>query len=302
MKRILDSKWLMLGLLASIWGSSFILMKKGLLIYTPGQVAGIRMSVAALASFVFASRRLKQIEYSKLKYMAVVGWVGSGLPALLFATAQTRISSYLAGMLNALTPVFTLMLGSLFFRSTFRSIQVAGVMIGFIGAAGLIFVRSGGGLQSDAAFAALIVIATCCYGISVNTIKSFLGGQDALLISAVALFLVGIPYAVYLFSTDFVYRLSEVPGGIRAFLSLALLSVMGTAVSNVLYFKLVKISGPLFASAVTYLMPVIALGWGLADGEQLHPLHLPAMLLILAGVGLISYSGRWPFVRNKAGS
>lgn len=299
MKGLLESRWLMLGLLALIWGSSFILMKQGLLVYTPGQVAGIRMSVAAMASFVFALRRLKNLDYSKVKYMAVVGWIGSGIPAFLFATAQTRISSYLAGMLNALTPVFTLLLGSLFFRSKFRSVQVSGVLIGFIGAAGLIFVRSGGGLNSEAAFAALIVIATCCYGISVNTIKSFLGGQDALLISAVALFLVGIPYAIYLFSTDFLHRLFEVPGGMKAFVSLALLSVFGTAVSNVLYFRLVKVSGPLFASAVTYLMPVIALGWGLADGEQLHPLHLLAMLLILAGVGLISYAGQWPNLWKK---
>jgi len=164
-------------------------------------------------------------------------------------------------------------------------------MIGFIGAAGLVLIRSGGGISSDAGYAALIVIATCCYGISVNTIKTFLSGQDTLLISAVSLMVVGIPYGTYLFTTDFVHRLTTLPEARMAFAALATLSIFGTALSNILYFQLVKTAGPLFASAVTYIMPVIALFWGLADGEVLHPLHLFAMIAILAGVGLISWKG-----------
>ncbi|MBK7886116.1 MAG: EamA family transporter [Bacteroidetes bacterium] len=285
-------KWLMLFSLALIWGSSFILMKRGLTAFRPDQVASIRMLVACLASLPLAFSRLRHIKWESAKYMAVVGIVGSGIPAFLFATAQTRISSYLAGMLNALTPVFTLILGSLFFHSKFTGRQIAGVMIGFIGAAGLVFVRSGGGLSADAGFAFLIVIATCCYGISVNTIKTFLSGQDTLLISSVSLLAVGIPYGIYLFTTDFVERLFTLPEAGVAFASLATLSIFGTALSNILYFQLVKTAGPLFASAVTYLMPVIALAWGMADGETLHPIHLFAMLAILAGVGLISWKGR----------
>ena len=165
-------------------------------------------------------------------------------------------------------------------------------MIGFICAAVLVFVRLGGGLSADAGFAFLIVIATCCYGISVNTIKTFLSGQDTLLISSVSLLAVGIPYGLYLFTTDFVERLFTLPEAGVAFASLATLSIFGTALSNILYFQLVKTAGPLFASAVTYLMPVIALAWGMADGETLHPIHLFAMMAILAGVGLISWKGR----------
>ncbi|MBK9402528.1 MAG: EamA family transporter [Bacteroidetes bacterium] len=292
MRRFLSVKWLMLFSLALIWGSSFILMKRGLTAFRPDQVASIRMLVACLASLPLAFSRLRHIKWESAKYMAVVGIVGSGIPAFLFATAQTRISSYLAGMLNALTPVFTLILGSLFFHSKFTRRQIAGVMIGFIGATGLVFVRSGGGLSADAGFAFLIVIATCCYGISVNTIKTFLSGQDTLLISSVSLLAVGIPYGIYLFTTDFVERLFTFPEAGVAFASLATLSIFGTALSNILYFQLVKTAGPLFASAVTYLMPVIALAWGMADGETLHPIHLFAMMAILAGVGLISWKGR----------
>jgi len=281
----------MLFSLALIWGSSFILMKRGLTAFRPDQVASIRMLVACLASLPLAFSRLRHIKWESAKYMAVVGIVGSGIPAFLFATAQTRISSYLAGMLNALTPVFTLILGSVFFHSKFTGRQIAGVMIGFVGAAGLVFVRSGGGISADAGFAFLIVVATCCYGISVNTIKTFLAGQDTLLISSVSLLAVGIPYGIYLFTTDFIERLLTFPQAGVAFASLATLSIFGTALSNILYFQLVKTAGPLFASAVTYLMPVIALAWGIADGEMLHPLHLFAMLAILAGVGLISWKG-----------
>ncbi len=285
---ILGSKWVMLILLTLIWGSSFILMKRGLVGFRPDQVAAIRMTVACLASLPFAFSKLKTVKWEHAKYMAVVGAVGSGIPAFLFATAQTRISSYLAGMLNALTPVFTLMLGTLFFHSKFTTRQTIGVLIGFVGAAGLVFIRSGGGINSDMFYAFLIVIATCCYGISVNTIKTFLSGQETLVISSVSLLVVGIPYGTYLFTTDFLDRFSTVPGAPMAFLSLATLSIFGTALSNVLYFQLVKTSGPLFASAVTYLMPIIALGWGLLDGEVLHPLHLVALSAILGGVMLIN--------------
>lgn len=281
-------KWIMLALLALIWGSSFILMKQGLKGFRPDQVAAIRMLVACIATLPMGLPRFKTLTFDKARYMAVVGLVGSGIPAFLFATAQTRISSYLAGMLNALTPVFTMVLGLIFFRSKFTWMQMLGVFIGFIGAAGLILIRSGGGISSDVFYALLIVVATCCYGISVNTIKSFLAGQDTLLISSVSLLVVGIPYGIYLFTTDFLDRFHTVPGAWWAFGCLATLSVFGTALSNILYFHLVKISGPLFASAVTYLMPVVALAWGLFDNEVYHPLHLVAFLAILAGVMLIN--------------
>ena len=152
-------------------------------------------------------------------------------------------------------------------------------------------------LSLFAAFAILIVIATCCYGLSVNVIKTFLADQDALLISAISLLIVGIPYGIFLSTTDFTVRLFEVPEAKMAFLSLATLSIFGTTFSNILYFNLVKTAGPLFASAVTYLMPIIALSWGIADGEVLNPLHIVALLAILAGVALISWKGEMKLSR-----
>lgn len=285
-------KWIYLGLLALIWGSSFILMKRGLTVYTPAQLAGIRMTVACIASFALVAHRVNTVPRKSLKYVAAVGFLGSGIPAILFAAAQTRINSSLAGMLNSLTPVFTMLLGLFFFRSKFTSLQVIGVLTGFAGAAGLILIRSEGGLSADAGYAFLIVIATICYGLSVNTIKTYLSGIDSLLISGTSLLFVGIPYLIYLFCTDFTMRLTGDENGVSAFIYIVLLGLMGTAVSNYLYFQLVKVSSPLFASAVAYLIPIIALMWGVLDGEPLNPVHLLAMLAILGGVALISRQNR----------
>lgn len=288
-------KWILLAVLSLIWGSSFMLMKRGLIAFTPDQVASIRMSVAFIASSLLAIPKWKELEWSKVKYMSVVGIFGSGIPALLFAVAQTRISSYLAGMLNALTPLFTLLLGAILFHSKFTNRQITGVLIGFFGATGLVFIRSAGSLESDMFFTLLIVIATVCYSVSVNTVKHYLSTQHSMLISAVGLALVGIPYLCYLLSTDFTSRLSTHPQAVTSLLSIVTLSVFGTALSNLLFFRLVKESGTLFASAVTYLMPIIALAWGIIDGEPLHPLHIVALATILIGVGLIN----WPERQTK---
>jgi drug/metabolite transporter (DMT)-like permease len=287
-KTLFPIKWVLLTILALVWGSSFILMKRGLTVFRPDQLAAIRMSVACFATLPLIWRKLKTIPTEKLKYISVVGIFGSGIPAFLFATAQTRINSSLAGMLNGLTPVFTMLVGSLFFHTKFTPRQIIGVFVGLIGACGLILLRSDGGLSSDFGYAILIVIATLCYGISVNTIKTFLSNIDSITISGAGLLFVGIPYSIYLFNTDFLSRFDAFPKAWEAFGFIATLSLLGTALSGVLYFQLVKISSPLFASVVTYFIPIVALIWGIADGEKLNPFHLLAMVAILGGVTLVS--------------
>lgn len=282
-------KWIYLAALSLIWGSSFILMKRGLIYFRSDQVAALRMLVAFAVTFPFSIRHFKKIESSRWKYIAIVGIFGSGLPAILFTTAQLKVNSSLAGMLNSLTPVFTLLIGAFFFRTKFSYRQIYGVIAGFIGAAGLVLINAEGSISTEAEYALLIVLATVFYGISVNVIKAHLSGITSLLISGFALMFVGIPYGIYLFSTDFVNRLANTQGAWLGFTFICTLAIMGTAVSNILYFQLVKIASPLFASAVTYLIPIVALLWGISDGEALNFLHIPAMLAILVGIALISY-------------
>ncbi|MFM2155685.1 MAG: hypothetical protein RL516_434 [Bacteroidota bacterium] len=281
-------KWIYLILLSLIWGSSFILMKRGLLSFRPDQLASIRMMVACFATLPLIASKLKDIPGEKWKYIVVVGVFGSGLPALLFATAQTHVSSSVAGMLNGLTPVFTLLIGAAIFKLRFNLFQKLGVAVGFIGAAALVFVRADGSIEFKFFYAALIVIATLFYGLSVNTIKGKLSSINSLVISGAGLLFVGIPYTIYLFSTDFLERFNTMPQASFSFACICTLALFGTAVSNYLYFQLVKIAGPLFASIVTYLIPIVAMCWGFADGETINGVQVLAMVAILGGVGLIA--------------
>ena len=294
-----NTKWIFLTALSLIWGSSFILMKRGLIYFPPDQVAALRMVVACTVAFPFCFRQFSKIEKSRWKYIAVVGIFGSGLPAILFTTAQTKVNSSLAGMLNSLTPVFTMVIASFFFRTKYTTLQIAGVISGFLGAAALVLINAQGTISSESEYALLIVLATVFYGISVNTIKAHLSEINSFVISGFALLFVAIPYGIYLFSTDFVHRLNTIPSAWFGFTFIAILAIMGTAVSNILYFQLVKIASPLFASAVTYLIPIVALVWGFADGETLNILHIPAMMAILGGIALISYRKNSPLPSEK---
>ena len=281
-------KWIYLVLLSLIWGSSFILMKRGLVSFRPDQLASIRMMVACFATLPLIFSKLRDIPKDKWKFIFIVGVFGSGLPALLFATAQTHVSSSVAGMLNGLTPVFTLLIGAAIFKLRFNLFQKLGVAVGFLGAAGLVFLRADGSIEFNFFYAALIVLATLFYGLSVNTIKGKLSSINSLVISGSGLLFVGIPYTIYLFTTDFLERFNTMPEAKFSFGCIFTLALFGTAISNYLYFQLVKIAGPLFASIVTYLIPIVAMCWGFADGERINGIQILAMVAILGGVGLIA--------------
>jgi drug/metabolite transporter (DMT)-like permease len=280
--------FLLLFVLAVIWGSSFILMKRGLEQYTPSQVAAIRLSVAFICLFPFVVRQIKAIEPSRWKFILVSGMLGNGIPAFLFTAAQTRVSSSAAGVLNSLTPVFTVITGYFLFKSTFSAMRITGVFIGLLGAVVLIVMHSEGEFSADVFHASLIVIATLFYGISVNTIRNKLSEVRPVLIAGFALSMAGIPSLIYLLSTDFPQRIaSGIPAQV-SFMYVCLLAIFGTALSVVLFNYLIKISGALFSTSVTYLIPIVAVLWGVLDGERMGAGLLIGMLMILSGVYLIS--------------
>jgi drug/metabolite transporter (DMT)-like permease len=282
-------RWFYLALLSLIWGSSFILMKRGLVSFTPNQVAATRMLVSFVSLLPFVIFKAGQVEKKKFKYIILVGLLGNGIPAFLFTHAQTHIPSAMAGMLNSLTPVFVVIVGFLFFGSSFKISHISGVLIGLAGAVALILINSKGKITgSENEYGILIVVATICYALSVSIMRRFLQDVDAILITGFALFATGIPSGIYLFTTDFVSRFSTYPDAWPNLICVALLGLFGTAVSTILYYKLVKISNPLYASSVTYLIPIVAMLWGIIDGEVLGLYHLLAMALILSGVYLIN--------------
>jgi drug/metabolite transporter (DMT)-like permease len=279
--------------LALTWGSSFILMKHGLKddanqpVLAPSQLAALRMGIASLVLLPVSLRAFRKIKITDWKYLAVVGLMGSGIPAVLFTTAQQKLDSGIAGILNTLTPLFTLTIGAVVFKKGVAWRQALGVFIGMTGAISLIALR-GVDNSENWAYSMLIILATLLYGISVNTISSKIPHIQPLHITALSLLLAGIPWTIYLFNTDIIQILNHHPHGMTSLKYVCVLAILGTCLANMLYFWLTQQTGPMFASSVTYLMPIVAVFWGLGDGETLGLLHLAAAAFILLGVWLVN--------------
>ena len=282
--------WLYLILLSLIWGSSFILMKEGLIVFTSDEVAALRISIAFLALSPFLIKHYKSINLKKdWPGLVIMGTFGNLLPAFLFTAAETQISSSLTGMLNALTPLFTILLGVLVFKTKIQKFQIAGVAIGLIGAVCLLGFAEGGGETKNINYSLLVVAATFCYAISVNGIKKYLTHVNSIAASVWAFTFIGPVAIAYLFlRTDFQTHFSENAGGSAALGYVCLLAVFGTAIAVILFNNLIKISGIVFASSCTYLIPVVAIGWGLLDGETVTVVQFFSMGIVILGVWLIN--------------
>ena len=288
------SAWGLLVVLSLIWGTSFILMKKGLVVFSAMELGATRVSVAALLLLPFAVREIGRVERSRLKWLALSGTVGTFIPAFLFAYAETRLASGLAGVLNALTAVFVLLVGALLFGQRLTGARVLGIGLGLAGTVVLMLLGGSGdaatpaGGAGSAWYGGYIVLATIGYGLSVNVIKHRLHGLTPVAVTSLLLAIIGGPALVYLLlGTDFVHKLATVPGAWAAFGYIALLATLSTAVATVLFNMLIQRSTALFASSSTYLIPIVALGWGALDGEAFNLWHAAGMVIILGGVLLI---------------
>ncbi len=277
-------KWLVLALLALTWGSSYILIKKGLVAFSPEQLASLRISISALAFLPFFLTRFNKIHWKRWGYLIVVGLSGSGIPAFLFAIAQTKLSSSLTGVLSSLTPLFTLAIGVLAFGVSFVSSKAIGVLLGLAGAISLIFFGDEGGISESIGCGILVILACACYALSSNTVKTYLQDMSAITISSVSFTIIGFPAVIYLFFTDFVEVLSYKEHAWASLGYVTILSIAGTVIASILFYRLVQMTDAVFASTVSYLIPIIALLWGIVDGELITIYHLLGMGLILFGV------------------
>ncbi|MBS1518108.1 MAG: DMT family transporter [Bacteroidetes bacterium] len=280
--------WTLLAALTLIWGSSYILIKKGLVAFSPGQVATMRLTFAFLVMLPVALKYLRRIPGRILFVMVLIGIIGNLIPYLLFAISQTVISSSVVGIINALTPIFTMIIAVFIFKYKIKLIQVAGMILGFAGIAGLSLVDESGIFGSINVYIWLVIAATLCYAVSLNLIKVYLSDIRSLIVTAVSLLSVGPFCMIYLFSTDFIHRFETVPGSGFSMLCIAILGIVGTAFALILYTKLIQITDALFATTVTYLLPIVSIIWGLLDGEVLYTVHFAGMILILAGVYLVN--------------
>jgi drug/metabolite transporter (DMT)-like permease len=278
--------YLILIFLAIIWGSSFILMKRGLEVYSYTQVAALRLFIAFLSLLPFIFRAFKKVAKKHWGPIIITAFLGNGIPAFLFTKAQTHLDSSFVGILNSLTPLFTLLLAIYFFKSRPTKTNILGIIIGLTGA----FMLSSSNLDGVFAinfYTILVVLATLFYAISVNVIRKYLADLDAISISALAFLFIGPASGIYVFSSDFMPFLNT-DRGISALLYIAILAVIGTSLAVVIFNKLIKDSSAIFASSVTYLIPIVAIFWGVLDGENILFWHIFGAAIILCGVYLVN--------------
>lgn len=278
-------QWVTLFLLSIIWGSSFILMKRGMVAFSPEQVAALRLFSASVFLVLIGYKHFRRWNRQNFGPILIVGLFGNGIPAFLFTRAETVLDTSIVGILNALVPLFTLILGVLIFGVRARAIHMVGVLLGLVGASFLLFPELRNADLSHLLYAALPILATVCYATSVNTIKTFLQEEKSLTITTLAMFQVGLISGIYLFSTDFTNRLTAYHGWNSLGYTL-LLGIVGTALAVLIFNMLIKHTTALFASSVTYLIPLVAVFWGFLDGETIGVNHLGGITLILAGVYL----------------
>lgn len=279
------AKWFYLMLLSLIWGSSFILIKRGLTGFGYFEAATIRLMSAGLAFLPFGVANFRKIPRDRWGYIVLTALLGMFLPAFLFCMAQVKVQSSVAAMLNGLTPVFTFVFSMFIFRVGYKINQVLGLLLG-LGCAVLLAVERSSTAISFNWHAGLIIVATLCYGYNINLIKQRLSQIPAVVLSTVTVSLAGL----LAFFGAFLPNLGHYhPSQIQwvPLLSLMLLGVMGTAIAQLVQYKLIRETSALFASSTTYIIPVVALGWSLLDGEPFHLVHALSIVGILGAVVLI---------------
>lgn len=265
-------------------------MKRGLEIFIPSQVASLRLLISGLVLLPFVIINLRKISFSQYKNIILFGVLNAGIPPFLFAQAQTEIPSSTAGILNALTPLFTLIIGSMFFRVSLGLNKIAGVLLGLLGAFLIIlFKGDSNNFEMYSSYAlimgCLIVIADFCYGTSSNINKSYLHNVPSMQIAAFSYCSMAIPAGIYLFTlTDFTSRMAEGVPAWEALFYIFILAAVGSALAMFLFSKMIKNTSALFASFVTYLIPFVALVIGYFDEEKIGIVQILGLIVILSGI------------------
>tara|TARA_B100001758_G_C18247844_1_gene524143 strand:- start:1 stop:867 length:867 start_codon:yes stop_codon:yes gene_type:complete len=279
--------YLTLIFLAFIWGSSFILMKRGLEVFDFMDVAALRIFIAFISLIPFLPNAIRVVQQKQYLPIIISAFLGSGIPAILFAKAQTELDSGLVGTLNSVVPLFTLILGVYFFNFRPTKANFLGVFIGLTGTLILSFTTS----QEEFTFNGyifLVVLATIFYAISINVIKKYLFKLDASSIAALSFMLIGPIAAIYLFNTNFINKIQTNSESYKALGYIALLAILGTSFAAIIFNRLLNRTSAIFVSSITYLIPIVAILWGVFDGEIITLSYKISFLIILSSIYLVN--------------
>ncbi len=279
-----NTKWYLLAFLGCVWGSSFILMQLGLKGVNSVQMGSLRILFAGLFLIIIGFKEIPKIPLYKWKYIALTSLFGTFLPVYLFALALSKIDGSVSSILNSLTPLNTLVVGLLFFGTSVQRRQVFGVIIGFLGCLLLVLFGDGDNTTENYYYALLILLASLFYGINVNLIKKYLSDLKPLTISTGNFIIMFIPALLVLYFSDF-FEIASQGKVITSLGYIAILGIVGTGLSNILFFKLIQLSSPVFAASVTYIIPVVAIFLGyLFMKESLNILQIIGASIVLLGV------------------
>ena len=283
-------RWVYLFVLSLIWGSSFILMKLALVGLTPIQVGALRILITAVFLVFIGFKRIFKINRRHWYYLTLNGLVGTFFPAFLFAYAIDHIDSSIASILNSLTPLNTLIFGAIIFGFGFRKRQLIGVLIGLIGTLMLILKGAEVNPNQDYFYASFILLSSIGYALNVNILKKYLHDLDALSITVGNFVLLVIPTLIVLWFTNFFTTFELNEKSLNAIYYITILAVFGTALAKIMFNRLIQISTPIFSSSVTYLIPIVAISWGIMDGEKVSFVQFFSGIIILLGVYLVNKS------------
>ena len=278
-----------LCILGLIWGSSFILMKKALTTYTPIEITLYRIFVVFLVFFPLGIKSILKIQKKTGYILLLSAIIGSVIPYFLFIKAQTKIDSSLNGILNSITPLFTLLFGVILFKQKTNFRAVIGVVVGLIGATSLIFLSTGGNIFSSSILYALFpVLGSACYALNINIIKTYLQDIPALKITSWSFIFIGpIAGVLLFFETDFTNNLTNNDPNYLNFICINILGILGSGLAFWVFNLLIKETSSVFASSVTYLIPIVAIFWGVIDGEVFGIVQFYLCLVIFCGIYLI---------------
>ena len=287
MGKVFNNRWFLLLIITLTWGSSFMLIKKTLVAFTPYEIGAIRVVGSGLLLAFIGIPAIRKMSRSTLLWVTIVGFFGNFLPMFLFPIAQTRVSSSLAGILDSLVPIFVLIFGYIFFKIKSEKSQILGAIIGFIGATSLIYFSEANSETSQFAYAMLIVLAGASYGVNAVLIKQKTAEVKAVELTAAIYTVWAVPSLVILYATGFVQNFEMQEAYVEPFIYLLFLTTFGTAIAMLLYYKLIQNTSAVFASSVSYLLPIVAVIWGVIDGEKFTFWYILGGVLILIGIYLI---------------
>ncbi len=277
-------KWILLIVLSIIWGSSFILIKKSLAVYTPYEVGSLRILIAGIVLLPIAILNIKKFPKKQLKWLIIAALSGNFIPMFLFPMAQKMVSSSIAGIINSMLPILVIMVGAIFWKFKTTKRQLIGVAISFSGACIIAFSNGNGG-EIKLYPVLLLLFAVLLYAVNVTTVKSKLQGVSAKVLSSfVFSFVLILPSLISLIFAGFFKNFQADESHFMGLGFVALLSIFGTGLAMMLNYRLLNIAGPLFASTVTLLMPIVAIMWGVLDGEILTLGQIIGGIIIVSGL------------------